>query len=269
MFDEWPAVEPVADPAYGWQPSTINGLTRYWAKVVPSAALSATVQVNAAYVTPYRPSIDKTNFPADAHDRAGLLSHVLLSRTREDGSHVVHDLGAPPFADEIGAVILGPIGAGSSDNDDRLLVLIGKRYVFTMGISSDDRPATFSWPASSPSYTPKALVELAALDLQDAHELTAVDLDGYDFHRSGFLYYRFDDGRPWALAGRFQNLPAHLPVAASKRSGRYLRLAVGWTGTAAEGGLPVSPRVTAIDVTVTPSAVRAVRLRRNTAAPVV
>ncbi len=259
------ASDPVA--AVGWKRGGIGvlGATQYQLRLTVSAALSASVQVNAVDFLPWRPSLDPVNFSVDGMDRAGMYPHLLFSRTQGDGAHVVHDMGRLQNADEVGAVIYAAVG-GASLNDDRQIVICGKNYVTWTSMSLDDRPAAFGWPVNSIN----VLVERPGIDLGVVARLNAVELDGFDFRRQGFLYYRFEDGRPWTLAGEFRSLPARIEVPSSDRVGDVIRFAVGWKAGADGGAMPMSPRITRVDAFVTPCpGLVAPRLVRNTPAPVV
>lgn len=238
----------VLDPTYGWAPSTINGTVRYWARISFSAALSATVRVRAVELQPYRPSIDYVNFAAEGLDRSGGLPHILMSRM-QNGQHVVHDMGRLSIADEIGAVLHGPMGGINGQlNDDRLLMLFGKRNVYGLSLSVDDRPQQYQWPNGNTSFT-SIVAELAAVDMGNDVKTRRFLVDGKDFQRTGYLYYRWDDGLPWRLGGTFTSLPTVIEID-NEDTGRYLHVCPAWTSTTAQGRLPIAPRITSIDADV-------------------
>lgn len=237
-----------SDPvALGWVPGTFTvgaSKSRYWARVsyASNGPLTTPTTVKAVELLPYRPSIDPVEFADEGLDRAGVYPHLLLSRISDDGEHVTHDYGyIVQGMDEVGAVVYGPGGDAHSDND-RSLFLFGMYFIYGLRFPIDDRPTLGAWH----TLETQGLVEFAAIDL--GYEATIEDfaIDCADWNATGYLYYHFNDGRPWTRAATFTTAPVRKTIN-DDRSGRYLTVAIAWTMGIAQIRSNTLPRILRID----------------------
>lgn len=251
-------VDPVA---LGWVLGTFTvgtSKSRYWARVgyASGGPLTTPTTLKTIDLLPYRPSLS-TDFSLDGLDRAGAYPHLLFSRTSADGEHVTHDYGnMGSRVDEIGAVVYGDGGgAGGGDgNDARGLYFFGMRSIRMLHLSLDDRPAQTSWPMLSGG---SSLIEFATIDLGQDSRIEDFKIECLEWRATGYLYYRFEDGRPWTKAGEFSNVPVTLPGDLSG-VGRYLKVALGLNLSTAGTGIQFRqasrPRLIRIDCQPRPSA---------------
>ena len=83
-------------------------------------------------------------------------------------------------------------------------------------------------------------------DLDADVSMSEFGVEGMEWNATGYLYYRFEDGLPWSLAGMFTKLPVRFPLS-DARSGRYLKVMAAWTLSAAQQRQVGRPRITRID----------------------
>ncbi len=199
MFTQDPVV-------LGWQPDTVDSIfsvtedtqSNFWVRYTFSAALDSTVSRTAVELLPYRPSIDPTNFPEDALDRAGCYPHLLWGEPAEEGTAVWHDLGAIMTTitdvDEIGVLLYAEVG-GAKGNSTNKLCAFGRRNVYML---EDFDPTNYNWPFVSPSGLEEwgairpgggqvASLREVRLEFRDADALTNM-----------FFYYRYSEQEKWS-----------------------------------------------------------------------
>ena len=247
------ATDPVAG---GWVPTSFGGKSRYWLRLSVSAPLSASVDVTGIDLMPWRPGVPSAIGWAlrDSQDRAGVRPHLLLSRLDEAGRHVVHDMGDLGGPDEIGAMLYAKAG-GILANDDRRLVLLGKRVLTGIAMPPADRPQVEPWPL----FGLNGLMEFSAIDLPAGSEVAAFVVEGNEWNGpSGELHYRFDDrGQAWSRAGAWTALPATIPLPPGQ-SGTICRVLVCWQGGpgGADEYATVRARVTRVQAVLRAGGVR-------------
>ena len=194
----------------GWQADTIDNIysvtedtqSNFWVRFTFSAKLEAVggseVLRTAVELLPYRPSIDPTNFPEDALDRAGCYPHLLWGEPAEEGTAVWHDLGAIMTTitdtDEIGALLYAEVGGAKGNNTNKLCAF-GRRNVYML---EDFDPTNNNWPFVSPSGLQEwgairpgggkvAVLREVRLEFREADALTNM-----------FFYYRYSETEPWS-----------------------------------------------------------------------
>ncbi len=190
----------------GWQADTVDSIfsvtedtqSNFWVRYTFSAALDSSVTRTAVELLPYRPSIDPTNFPEDALDRAGCYPHLLWGEPAEEGTAVWHDLGAIMTAitdvDEIGALLYAEVG-GAKGNSTNKLCAFGRRNVYML---EDFDPTNYGWPFVSPSGLEEwgairpgggqvASLREVRLEFREADALTNM-----------FFYYRYNENERWS-----------------------------------------------------------------------
>ena len=198
----------------GWQADTVDSIysitedtqSNFWVRYSFSVKIEGTeatdpdseVRPTAVELLPYRPSIDPTNFPEDALDRAGCYPHLLWGEPAQEGTAVWHDLGAIMTTitgvDEIGVLMFAEVG-GAKGNSTNKLCAFGRRNVYMF---EDFDPPNNNWPFVSPSGLQEwgairpgggkvvALREVR-LEFRDADALTNM-----------FFYYRYSEHERWS-----------------------------------------------------------------------
>lgn len=234
----------------GWVPHELtvgSAKTRYWARIKVSALLSAGTAVKAIEPLPWRPNITELvgALTSEGADRSGCLPHWLLSRITETGQHVTFDMGSLGVPDEIGIAMYANVG-GASQNDDRVILLIGKRTVWGILTPSIEQISQTAWPILG--YAGGAsggLVELPTRDVGTSVRLEDIRIEGAEWDATGYLFGRTEDGSPWQQLATWSSLPITLPGDMAVR-GRYWRFAIGWSLTPAQQRPAGRPRITSI-----------------------
>ena len=194
----------------GWQADTIDNIysvtedtqSNFWVRFTFSAKLEAVggseVLRTAVELLPYRPSIDPTNFPEDALDRAGCYPHLLWGEPAQEGTAVWHDMGAIitgiTDTDEIGALLFCEVG-GAKGNSTNKLCAFGRRNVYMF---EDFDPTNSNWPFVSPS----GLMEFGAIrpggGKVAALREVRLEFRNADALTNMFFYYRYDANEAWS-----------------------------------------------------------------------
>ncbi len=190
----------------GWQAASVDDIysvsedsqQNFYVRYTFSAALDSTTHITAVELLPYRPSIDPTNFPEDALDRAGCYPHLLWGEPAEEGTAVWHDLGALMTTitgvDEIGVLLYAEVG-GAKGNSTNKLCAFGRRNVYML---EDFDPTNYNWPFVSPSGLQEwgairpgggkvAVLREVRLEFRDADALSNM-----------FFYYRYSEQEKWS-----------------------------------------------------------------------
>ncbi len=190
----------------GWAADTVDNIftvtedtqSNFWVRYTFNAALDSTTHRTAVELLPYRPSIDPTNFPEDALDRAGCYPHLLWGEPAEEGTAIWHDLGAIMATitdpDEIGALLFAEVG-GPKGNSTNKLCAFGRRQVYLL---EDVDPTNSNWPFVSPS----GLQEWGAIR-PGGGKVIALREVRLEFRQADaltnmFFYYRYDENERWS-----------------------------------------------------------------------
>ncbi len=190
----------------GWTADTIDNIftvsedtqSNFWVRVTFSLALDSVVKLWQIQLLPYRPSIDPTNFPEDALDRAGCYPHLLWGEPAQEGTAIWHDLGAIMTTitdvDEIGVLLFCEAG-GSVGNNTNKLIAVGRNKVYLI---EDFDDASDNWPFVSPS----GLQEWGSTRVLNGKvgslREVRVELRDMDALTNLFFYYRYDENERWS-----------------------------------------------------------------------
>lgn len=258
--------DPVED--LGWIQTTVNSITAYWVRLTFSVALDQVTWANCR-ILPWYPSIDPTNYPLDGLDRAGALPHILMATPPTvEGDPVWHDMGSLPTPDEIGAVLQCNVG-GSSLNQSRQIVAIGRTNIYRIDLAMGDHPET----ETAPFINNKGLTEFPAIIPAPGKVVRLLKLrihgSEFDQNLTWCFYYTWDYGKRWSQGPKFTHAPAKYRFnPTNDDKGTRFRWAIGATQSSIAARL-TQPAVTRIeaDFEVLNDELDAVQERELVAAP--
>lgn len=220
--------DPVED--LSWVQTVVDGVTAYWVRLTFSVAPLDQVTWANCRILPWYPSIDPTNYPLDGLDRAGALPHVLMATPpTEEGDPIWHDMGSLPTPDDIGAILQANVG-GSSLNQSRQIVVIGRTNIYRVDLAMGDHPES----ETAPFMNDYGLTEFPAIipapgKVVRLHKLR-IHGEEFDQNLTWRFYYTWDYGKGWSRGPAFTHAPVkYLFNTTGEDKGTRFRWAIGAT----------------------------------------
>ena len=241
-------VDPV-EVGTGWIKTTVDSVEAYWMRLTFNNPLTRTIFVNAS-ISPWYPSIDKTNFPLDGLDRSGVLPHIQYGRMGVNGQPWWHDLVSLPEPDRISQALYANVG-GTVSNHARRILLIGRFAVWALEVADNDRPGY----EAEPYLNDVGLIEATSFIPVPGKvvRLNKIIINGHEFEADvkTFFYYAWEHGHPFSrAAGASITVPSVLKNFPSNDKGTRFRWAWGFTSTSVTSesvAKPTIPTVTSIE----------------------
>ncbi len=191
-----------------WEKQTVDGDSKYWIRLTPTASTLAGVKAWAIHIVPYRPPIDPDLFPSVvARAHSGVMPKILVGTWV--GERIVWQDTWTVETSKIEALIIGRATATNSTSL-RTLWTISREGVTYIPVGGDMHPARATWPLTHGAAVPHALMcsyhdFFLPGNIKSVPGKVVIRGQWLQADDEFWFYYRWDNEPEWRKAGPFDS----------------------------------------------------------------
>ena len=207
-----------------WKTDTVDSQTgKYWIRLSPPDLTLVNAKIAEAYIIPYRPSYDTTNFPAIGAMLAGALPKVLVGQWR--GQQIVWHDWLTLQSSKLMVMTVSRTRSSASVGE-QTLYCVTPNTMLAVPVGPDADPARAAWPATNGilhamGYSGHNFGTPANVKSVQKLVINGEFLQGDD---ALDVFYRYDNADRWEHDGSFSHFPIVLNNLAG--AGSVLHVAV-------------------------------------------